>query len=119
MGYRPEGREGLRRRRFAHTLGLIGLAVALAAGGLSFTPKPAAAASKKVVIVVGPVGSMTGYFKDVGDGVAAVARSYGASVTKIYTPYATWSRVKNAVQGANVLVYIGHGNGWPSPYAPF
>ena len=111
--------EGLRRRRFAHTLGLIGLAVALAAGGLSFTPQPAAAAGKKVVIVVGPVGSNTAYFKDVANDVAAVARSYGANVVKIYSPYATYGRVRNAVQGANMLVYLGHGNGWPSPYKPF
>lgn len=113
------GGEGLRRRRFAHAFALVGLAVALAAGGLAVGPQTAAASGKKVVIVVGPVGSVTGYFKNVGNDVAAVARSYGANVTKIYTPYATWSRVKNVAQGANVLVYIGHGNGWPSPYKPF
>jgi len=118
LGFVGEG-EGLRRRRFVHTLGLIGLAVALAAGGLSATPKPAAAAGKKVVIVVGPVASVTSYFKSVANDVAAVARSYGASVTKIYTPYATWPRVKREAAGANIFVYIGHGNGWPSPYKPF
>lgn len=93
--------------------------MALAAGGLAVAPQTAAAAGKKVVIVVGPVSRVTPYFKSVGDDVAAVARSYGANVTKIYTPNATWSRVKAAAYGANVLVYIGHGNGWPSPYRPF
>ena len=38
---------------------------------------------------------------------------------KVYSPYATWSRVREAAQGANVLIYLGHGNGWPSPYHPF
>ena len=50
---------------------------------------------------------------------ATQARSYGAQVTEIYSPYATWSKVKAAAQGANLFIYLGHGNGWPSPYAPF
>ena len=37
----------------------------------------------------------------------------------LFSPYATWSRVASATRGANVLIYLGHGNGWPSPYAPF
>ena len=51
--------------------------------------------------------------------LADQARSYGASVTKVYSPNATWSRVYEAAKGANLLIYLGHGNGWPSPYAPF
>ena len=50
---------------------------------------------------------------------AAQARSYGATVVELYSPYATWTRVKAAAQGANVLIYLGHGNGSPSPYGPF
>jgi len=98
---------------------MIGLAAALAAGGLAAGPHQTFAAGKKVVIVVGPVGSQTGYFKDTANTIAATARSYGANVVKIYTPYATWTRVKQAASGANVLIYVGHGNGWPSPYRPF
>ena len=30
---------------------------------------------------------------------------------EIYSPNATWSKVKAAAQGANVLIYLGHGNG--------
>ena len=37
-------------------------------------------------------------------------------VTKVYSPNATWSKVKAAVAGANIVIYFGHGNGWPSPY---
>ena len=35
---------------------------------------------------------------------------------EVYTPNATWSRVRSAVQGANLLIYLGHGNGFPNPY---
>ncbi|MDP8904959.1 MAG: hypothetical protein M3N29_06555 [Chloroflexota bacterium] len=101
-------------------VGLIGLAMTLAVGGMAVTtPAPAAATGKKVVIVVGPVGSNTSYFKSVANDAAAQAAKYGAKVIKIYTPNATWARVKYYAQGANVLIYLGHGNGWPSPYPPF
>jgi hypothetical protein len=91
----------------------------LALGSLATDPAPALAAAKKVVIVVGPVGSQTSDYKDDAKRYAAYARSYGASVTEIYSPYATWTKVKNAAQGANILIYLGHGNGYPSPYGSF
>ena len=83
------------------------------------TAPEAMAATKKVVIVVGPVGGQTASYRDSANRLADQARSYGAAVTKVYTPNATWSRVYAAAKGANVLIYLGHGNGWPSPYAPF
>jgi len=73
----------------------------------------------KVVVVVGPVGSSTASYITNGKRYAAQARSYGASVVEIYSPNATWGRVKAAAQGANVLIYLGHGNGYPSPYGEF
>ena len=79
----------------------------------------ARAATVKVVIVVGPVGSSTSNYRDGARRLAAQARAYGASVTEIYSPNATWSRVSSAAKGARLLIYLGHGNGWPSPYAPF
>ena len=51
--------------------------------------------------------------------LAAQARSYGATVYEVYSPHATWSRVRSVSQGANLFIYLGHGNGWPSPYGPF
>jgi hypothetical protein len=83
------------------------------------TAPDAAAATRKVVIVVGPVGSATENYRDNARLLASQARSYGAAVTTLFSPYATWTRVAAATRGANVLIYLGHGNGWPSPYAPF
>ena len=31
-------------------------------------------------------------------------------------PNATWPAVQDALQGASLVVYMGHGNGWPSKY---
>jgi hypothetical protein len=100
-------------------LTVIALATALVALTGAANPSPAAAAGMKVVVIVGPVGSSTASYKDSARRYASQARSYGASVTEIYSPNATWSRVKAAAQGANVLIYLGHGNGSPSPYGAF
>jgi hypothetical protein len=83
------------------------------------TAPEAQAATRKVVIVVGPVGSATANYKDGARKLADQARSYGASVIQVFSPRATWSRVQAAAAGANLLIYLGHGNGWPSPYAPY
>ena len=70
----------------------------------------------KVVVIVGPVGSSTANYIYNAKKYAAQARSYGANVIEIYSPNATWDKVKAAAQGAKVLIYLGHGNGSPSPY---
>ncbi len=81
---------------------------------------PALAASPaKVVVVVGPAGSLTAHYKADANAIVTEARRYTSNVVKIYTPNATWARVKAAAQGANILVYLGHGNGWPSIHGPF
>jgi hypothetical protein len=99
---------------------VVVLAAMLAISGLAASPPSTeAAVAPKVVFIVGPMGSMTAKLRDQSDRLAATARSYGASVTRIYSPNATWARVKREAQGANLLVYMGHGNGWPSPYKPF
>ena len=92
---------------------LIGMAVAVPAASAS-TPSTA-----KVVIIVGPVeGSTSSYIAD-ANSTAAVARQYSSNVQTFYSPNATWSNVEPALQGASIVVYFGHGNGWPSPYTPF
>jgi hypothetical protein len=101
-------------------LTVLSLALALVAfGGIATNPTPAAAAGMKVVVIVGPAGSSTSKYIPSARRYASQARSYGAAVTEIYSPNATWSKVKSATRGANVLIYLGHGNGYPSPYGPF
>jgi hypothetical protein len=87
--------------------------------GAMAIPQTTRAAGIRVVVVVGPVGSSTADYRNSAKTYASIARGYGASVTEIYSPYATWAKVKPALQGANLLIYLGHGNGWPSPYGPF
>jgi hypothetical protein len=96
------------------------LAAAFAISGLAVVgPKPALGAGKKVVVIVGPVGSKTAEYISSAKQYASAARAYGASVYEIYSPNATWSKVKSVSQGANILIYLGHGNGWPSPYGSY
>lgn len=114
-----EGAQRASRHRSLRLIISLVIAVAFAGIGLAATPTPAAAAGMKVVIVVGPAGSSTSNYIYNAKKLAAQARSYGASVYEVYSPYATWSKVKSVAQGANVFIYLGHGNGYPSPYGAF
>jgi hypothetical protein len=78
---------------------------------------PARAAGPKVAIIVGPVAELTDNYRSSADRVAADAVAAGATVVKAYSPNATWANVLAAVNGANVIVYFGHGNGSPNPYS--
>ena len=78
----------------------------------------AVAAAPKVVIVVGAVQGSTTSYRAKGDQIYAEAIKYTPNVTKIYSPNATWAKVKAAAQGASVFIYLGHGYGYPSPYRP-
>jgi hypothetical protein len=95
------------------------MAFVFAIGGIASHPTPVAAAGMKVVIVVGPAGSSTANYIYNAKKLAAQARSYGATVYELYSPHATWARVKKYAQGANLFIYLGHGNGYPSPYGAF
>ncbi len=105
------------------TLRKTGLAivVALAAALGSFTPGshvPAARAASdaKVVIIVGAVHGQTSSYRQRGEAAYQEAIQHSTNVVKVFSPYATWAAVKAAVKGARVVIYMGHGNGWPSPY---
>ena len=102
------------RLRAALSAGIIIAASFLAT---ATTATPAYAAGEKVAIIVGPVGSMTNGYRSAADGVASAAAAAGATVVKAYSPDATWANVQAAVNGANVIVYFGHGNGFPNPYS--
>jgi hypothetical protein len=97
----------------------IGLVLSLAS--IAVAPSRASAASyqAKVVIVVGQTQSVTGHYIDLAKQAAAQFRGHGASVTEVYSPNATWGAVKAAARGANILVYMGHGNGYPNPYVGY
>src|SRR5262245_13282641 len=110
---------------------LLAAVMAIAAAGLTAPTRGASRASdrparakrasvdaptpKKLVLVVGPVGSATADFKRWGNRIAAAAESHGMQVVKIYTPCATWSRVTAEANGADLFVYLGHGSGFPRP----
>ncbi len=102
-------------RRAVVALSLVAASLLGAVSGAA--PSPAAAAGKKVVVIVGPVGSQTDNYREKGDYIAATAKAAGAEVVKVYSPNATWDNVREAVDGANVVVYVGHGNGYPNPYS--
>ena len=89
-------------------------------GGLfvpaAFAASPAAHAVPKVVFIVGPAGAATSGYRAQARSAAAIARQYTPDVVELYSPNATWTAVKDALKGASLVVYMGHGNGWPSRY---
>jgi flagellar hook assembly protein FlgD len=99
---------------------LVILAAALVASTGTFAapsvPAARAATSVKVAIIVGATHGTTPQYRTYADEVYAEAVKYSNNVVRVYSPGATASKVKDAVAGASVVVYLGHGNGWPSPY---
>jgi len=101
----------LRKLALVLAAALLGLGlVGQAASGV------AAAGSPKVAIIVGATGSTTARYRTYADEIYAEAIKYTSNVVRVYSPNATWKRVTAAVNGASIVVYLGHGNGWPSPY---
>ncbi|MEO8437329.1 MAG: FlgD immunoglobulin-like domain containing protein [Chloroflexota bacterium] len=90
--------------------------VMLASLGALVPSVSAAVGDPKVVIIVGATHGATAGYRADGDVAYAEARKYTSNVVKVYSPNATWSAVKAAVVGASIVIYMGHGNGWPSPY---
>lgn len=80
-------------------------------------PAPTRAAGPKVAIIVGPTAISEQYYVPWADNVAATAQAAGATVVKSYCASATAANVLAAVQGASIVVYFGHGNGFPNPYS--
>jgi hypothetical protein len=100
---------------------LVALAPALVLPALAATTGPdeatsspvAAAVAPKVVIVVGATHEATASYRTYADLMYAEAIKYTPNVVKVYSPNATWSRVRAAAQGASILIYLGHGSGYP------
>ena len=78
------------------------------------TPPP-----RKAVIVAGPVDGLTDRYRAYAETMARAAEAKGMEVTRIFHPDATKARVKEHANGADLFIYVGHGNGWPSPFGPF
>lgn len=114
----------MRKTSPAASLALLVLAsVVLAAASASAAPGVMAAtatastsAQPKVVIIVGATESATSAYRSYADAEYATALKYTPNVVKVYSPDATWAAVQAAVKDANVVIYHGHGNGWPAPY---
>jgi hypothetical protein len=94
---------------------LLGI-LAIAGGFLTPTPARAQTNRPKVAVIVGPVGSLTPTYLRLARRVVRAADNAGARVATAFSPHATPRRVRRAVRNANVVVYFGHGNGYPNPY---
>ena len=98
---------------------LCALAAQLAPG--SFAARPARADSApvpKAVFIVGPTGDLTDTDLTDAERMAEQAEAAGMEVHRVFFPHATWDNVLANIQDANLVVYMGHGYGWPSPYTP-
>ena len=106
----------MRKLAFAIAIGLLA-----SAGVSAATPQTAAAVASqaKVVIVVGAVEGTTASYRVDADAAAVTFSKYTSNIVKVYSPNATWAAVQAAAQGASVLVYMGHGSGYPNPYVGY
>ena len=99
-------------RLLAATVGVVMIAALMG----NAAPAAAATHPPKVVIVVGPVGELTDRYRAIGKSAAKEAARWTSDVVTVASPDATWPAVRNALQGASIVVYLGHGNGFPNPY---
>jgi hypothetical protein len=99
-------------RKFAFGVVLALVAMLGAYGSVA----AAQTSTARVVIIVGATHGETSKYRSNANELFAEAIKYTPNVVKVYSPNATWSAVKAATNGANVVIYFGHGNGWPSPY---
>jgi hypothetical protein len=82
-------------------------------------PATAAAINPKVVLIVGATHATTPQYRAAMEQTYQTVRRYTTNVVRVYSPDATWSAAKTAMQGASIVVYMGHGNGYPNPYVSF
>jgi hypothetical protein len=108
-----------RAPRNAARLALVAIFSAALVLGLGAQPSlvAAAVAGPKVAVIVGPSGTETATNRLRANAVATEAAKYTSNVVRVYSPNATWERVKSAISGASIVVYFGRGRGFPSPYS--
>ena len=102
-----------------HRVGALLLGLVISVAGMAFAaPATGSEVPAKVAIIVGPVGEeLTPVYLALGEAAATAAEERGALVARAYSPDATADRVLEAVDGANIVVYFGHGVGTPNPYS--
>jgi hypothetical protein len=94
------------------------LALATLVAGPGFAMPARGAEPVKVAVIVGPVGEeLTPVYLALAEAAASAAEERGASVARAYSPEATAENVLAAVEGAGIVVYLGHGVGSPNPYS--
>lgn len=82
--------------------------LAMLIGATVLPLEPALAASgPKVVVIVGPSGSSTTTYRRAADQAVAEARRHTSNVVRVYSPNATWARVKSAVANASIVIFFG------------
>ncbi|MEO6351372.1 MAG: hypothetical protein ABIP53_12040, partial [Candidatus Limnocylindrales bacterium] len=114
---RPSRRRSLFARGFIVPLTAVLLALTAQLAPASPAVSNAAASTPlKAVFVVGPTHDMTDSNLASAEFMARQAEAAGMDVRRVFFPHATWENVLAQAQGANLLVYMGHGYGWPSPY---
>ncbi len=95
---------------------ILGILIAIVLLGALPGSIAAARPEPRVTIIVGPSGDLTDLYRSVGADAAREARRWTSDVVSVVSPNATWPVVKRALRGASIVVYLGHGNGFPSPY---
>ena len=109
------------RARTGFRLVSIALVVSLVATGAILVPRASGVepdGPAKVAIIVGPVGEeITPTYIALAERAAVEAEARGAVVARAYSPDATPERVIEAVDGAGIVIYFGHGTGFPNPYS--
>ncbi|MEO7295073.1 MAG: hypothetical protein ABIZ57_02935 [Candidatus Limnocylindria bacterium] len=97
---------------------VLGTLLATLVAGLGFTTPAAGATPARVAVIVGPVGAeLTPVYLSLAEAAATAAETRGATVTRAYSPNASAEQVLAAVDGANIVIYLGHGVGTPNPYS--
>ncbi len=95
---------------------VVGIVSAVALFLVLAGPTAGAPLQPRVAIIVGPAGGLTDLYRSIGTRADREAHRWTSNVVRVESPDATWPVVRRALQGASIVVYLGHGNGWPSRY---